>query len=316
MAHAGMVQTATGTYENIYPFVIAELKKYPHYSLVIVGHSLGAAVATLLTIRFENEKKEIEAQIGYKLNLRCFAFAPPCSVSYDLSNNFKHIINSYIVGDDVVPRISFGSLRRLKLLALEIKKMSSSNFQRLAQAVAASGSLGENLSSKIQQKLDIDQAALNKALQGKSINLDDNLYPAGTLYHLLRSDLKTAEEDTEAMLNNRPTKGLWQMEPTNFSFFAEIIISSTMLTDHLPNTYETAFQGVLRKQNHMRSSDVFYFLKSPSPLDQPFSSSPSTPSDFSSSSSSSSSNVSFTSSASSSSSLLIPTEEDGETIII
>lgn len=49
-SHRGFVLSAQTLADDITPIVLETLKEYPDYQLVVCGHSLGAAVATLLTL--------------------------------------------------------------------------------------------------------------------------------------------------------------------------------------------------------------------------------------------------------------------------
>jgi hypothetical protein len=70
--------------------------------LVLTGHSLGAAVATLLTLFFLSD-----------LTVETFAFAPPSAVvSPPLAAALEPFVTSVVLGDDIVPRMSARSIAR------------------------------------------------------------------------------------------------------------------------------------------------------------------------------------------------------------
>lgn len=64
------------------------------YGLNIVGHSLGAGVATLLTI-FLIEKIEVLGGINSD-SIQCFAIAPPRVLSLNLAKKYASNVNSVI----------------------------------------------------------------------------------------------------------------------------------------------------------------------------------------------------------------------------
>jgi hypothetical protein len=64
------------------------------YQLTLTGHSLGASVATLLAVRW---KKEFPG-------MRCYVFAPPCSVSAHLASECTEMVTSVVLGNDAVCR--------------------------------------------------------------------------------------------------------------------------------------------------------------------------------------------------------------------
>lgn len=110
------------------------LVKYPHYSILCCGHSLGGAIASILTLLLRNQLKsgtlQKEAYMKHKrelsdaelLSLRlqlppieCITFAPPATMSYKLSQWSASFITTFINGGDVVPRFSPGSSENLRI---------------------------------------------------------------------------------------------------------------------------------------------------------------------------------------------------------
>ena len=104
-----MSEVATKMWELTKDKILAKLEELPaDYELVITGHSLGAGVATLLTILLYHEKC-----FPKKQRIRCFAFAPPPTF-YPLSAAPEAVnaTTAYIHGDDTVPFLSVYHLRR------------------------------------------------------------------------------------------------------------------------------------------------------------------------------------------------------------
>lgn len=74
------------------------------FRLTLVGHSLGAGAAVLLSVMFR------EAGIE---RLRCYAFAPPNCVDARLSAGCAGHVTSVVFRDDIVARFSPEALRGL-----------------------------------------------------------------------------------------------------------------------------------------------------------------------------------------------------------
>lgn len=74
------------------------LEKNPGYKVVVVGHSLGAGIAALLTIRWR-----LSGLFGDPV---CFAFAPPPCLSKEVLEKGVGFIYSFVNEDDIVPRLS------------------------------------------------------------------------------------------------------------------------------------------------------------------------------------------------------------------
>ncbi|KAB0396157.1 hypothetical protein E2I00_013070, partial [Balaenoptera physalus] len=112
-AHKGISQAARYVYRRLIndgilsqAFSIA-----PEYRLVIVGHSLGAGAAALLTIMLRNPYPQV----------RCYAFSPPRGLlSKSLCEYSKTFIVSLVLGKDVIPRLSVTNLEDLKRRILRV----------------------------------------------------------------------------------------------------------------------------------------------------------------------------------------------------
>jgi sn1-specific diacylglycerol lipase len=81
------------------------------YRLRIVGHSLGAGIAAILSVMLRPKYP----------NLRCLAFAPPgCVFSENLAEESSSWVTSFAVDSDLIPRISKESVEALRNDVLEM----------------------------------------------------------------------------------------------------------------------------------------------------------------------------------------------------
>lgn len=81
------------------------LPYYPDYRLVIVGHSLGAGVGTLLGLMLRKRYP----------NLRCITYSPPGSfVTLKTALKCKEFVTSFVIGQDIVGRLSVYSMHHLR----------------------------------------------------------------------------------------------------------------------------------------------------------------------------------------------------------
>ncbi|KAL3145874.1 hypothetical protein ABBQ38_015244 [Trebouxia sp. C0009 RCD-2024] len=77
---------------------------YRSWKLVITGHSLGAGVAALMTLRLKDKYP----------SAKCWAFCPPGGLmSANLSHAAQGFVNCVVVGKDIVPRLSVVNIGRL-----------------------------------------------------------------------------------------------------------------------------------------------------------------------------------------------------------
>uniref|UniRef100_A0A0N5BB99 sn-1-specific diacylglycerol lipase n=1 Tax=Strongyloides papillosus TaxID=174720 RepID=A0A0N5BB99_STREA len=107
-AHKGMLLVAKDILTKLDDSQILDksFSDYPSYDLVITGHSLGGGVGALLTLLLKQK---------YSRNIKCYAISPPgCVLDKEGRKYLKDSVLSIIVGEDIVPRMSYHSLFKLK----------------------------------------------------------------------------------------------------------------------------------------------------------------------------------------------------------
>ncbi|KAF1763607.1 hypothetical protein GCK72_011874 [Caenorhabditis remanei] len=105
--HRGMLRSARCVFDILNKNKILNdlFISNPTYQLVVCGHSLGAGVGSLLTMLLKQEYPSV----------RCYAFAPPgCVISEFGQDEMEKYVMSVVSGDDIVSRMSFQSLHRLR----------------------------------------------------------------------------------------------------------------------------------------------------------------------------------------------------------
>eukprot|EP01128_Nolandella_sp_AFSM9_P005345 TRINITY_DN2561_c1_g1_i2.p1 TRINITY_DN2561_c1_g1~~TRINITY_DN2561_c1_g1_i2.p1 ORF type:complete len:591 (+),score=125.49 TRINITY_DN2561_c1_g1_i2:152-1774(+) len=108
-AHSGFLKAGEILFLK-YNTVLAEVaKKYPGCRVSIVGHSAGAAAATILSLMFKRSHPNFV--------FSCFAFASPPVLSEDLAEELQGTVLSFVNGRDIVTRLCLGSVIDLKKLA-------------------------------------------------------------------------------------------------------------------------------------------------------------------------------------------------------
>ncbi|KAJ1565675.1 hypothetical protein HK405_011830, partial [Cladochytrium tenue] len=134
---------------GVFEAVRAALRAHPRYDLVLTGHSLGAGVAALLSVLWGDPATGcVAARSGLlppapdggdglaRVPLHCYAFACPAVLAVPSGGGgggggdggadgaastsstrwapgFERLVTSLVVGDDLVPRLSLGSVRDL-----------------------------------------------------------------------------------------------------------------------------------------------------------------------------------------------------------
>jgi len=132
-AHSGFLKSAQYLASVLHAEVVEALRANPGYGLVITGHSLGAGVATLLTLLWAR------MPVFRARNIRAVVFAAPCSVCAQISQapfTMRHI-TSVVTGDDIVSRLSLASFKDLQLEMMALANLSSSaSTEERARALA------------------------------------------------------------------------------------------------------------------------------------------------------------------------------------
>jgi hypothetical protein len=112
-AHAGMLSAAdalvarlrAGAGSALPPLATLLSNAVPGTSLVLTGHSLGAAVAALAALRLQTATTSPTTAVTF-----C---APPC-VSPAVARSMRAYVTSAVHGDDAVPRMHLHAIRRLR----------------------------------------------------------------------------------------------------------------------------------------------------------------------------------------------------------
>nr|GMD68084.1 sn1-specific diacylglycerol lipase beta isoform X2 [Ipomoea batatas] len=117
-AHAGVVEAARDLYMQVegnsvdggfLSSLLGSSCECSGYSLRIVGHSLGGAIAALLGIRLHRQFP----------NLRVYAYGPLPCVDLGVADACKEFITSVVYNDEFSARLSVGSVMRLQAAALK-----------------------------------------------------------------------------------------------------------------------------------------------------------------------------------------------------
>lgn len=104
-------------FRHVAPQLIAYSNEHSTTGLIIVGHSLGASTAAILTIILTDYIDEFR-QGKQEFTLRCYGYAPACGLSLDLAEKYKDIIQSFVFADDIVSKLSYGSMMDVKELII------------------------------------------------------------------------------------------------------------------------------------------------------------------------------------------------------
>ncbi|KAI8981562.1 hypothetical protein BDB01DRAFT_744682 [Pilobolus umbonatus] len=218
--HSGMKNSAMWFFRNVVPQLKAFCHQYSSNSLVIVGHSLGASTAAILTIILTDYIHEFQGDHEDPFSLQCYNYAPACGLSLDLAEKYKDRIQSFVFADDIVSKLSYGSMMYVKEMII-------------ASAVAAQNmSLSDILwPGKVDDRWKgiFEQIAITRKL---CINSSENprLYVAGKIYQFWLDPV--TKKDTRIVLERTSAR----------SVSDELVVKKSILLDHLPSNFDMAFR--------------------------------------------------------------------------
>jgi hypothetical protein len=271
--HAGILRCARAKLDRLLPAIRDTLARYPAYKFVITGHSLGAGTAAILTVLLNLDRSLLPANT----RVQCYAFAVPAVFSYDIATSRELCANivSLAAGDDCVPRLCLGSMKRLQLLLSDyIGANRRSAIGRMWKAGVAALRRDWRLSAAQQQFLDehLGAPALAKLIadiEAHNGDPSDNhvgpdwavSFPPGLVWWIRTTnagrrsddnsddnaaaepDDNNAVDDSETTTSKRREKPVAFVQRSAAAEFGRLIVSWTMITDHMPDYYEAMLRA-------------------------------------------------------------------------
>jgi len=248
-AHAGMLVSAISAFKEITPKLeeIFSRPEYEDFDLVIAGHSLGGGMATLMAFLYLVHP--LKAMKGDpKDKIRAYSYGGASVLSKDFDLYLKHVVTSVVFGNDIVPRLSYGSIKDLCKIILTFEQVDLEEPQFLKNILNLD--IGEEFNdikdediAQVQRELDLYQKIKRELMDSVK------LYQMGNTYYLepvrkpkkneatkggdADADKQKASQDYDFMI----------CEIKNKDFFEEIIFSRELVKHHFPHLYEEGLQS-------------------------------------------------------------------------
>lgn len=217
---------------NVEESIRAKLDDLPDcsgYDLIVIGHSLGAGVAAILSIMLKPEFPD----------LRCISYsAPGCVLDMDMCRKVKDWMLSPFVGHDIVPHLSWRSLKKLRGQLLEVLRRSKANKNEIIRKATLTGRSGAKLAGQLlyeedEVPLSEDRTELLELI--RELAKDD---PASQLDRVsmgcpgkIMHFPKTSSERTGCCKSDRNYDATWVDQDD----MDDVNVSTRMLFDHFPN---------------------------------------------------------------------------------
>ncbi|KAI8375214.1 hypothetical protein BD560DRAFT_393065 [Blakeslea trispora] len=224
LVHKGMKSSANWFFRNIAPKLIAYVNKHSTTSLYIVGHSLGASTAAILTIMLQDFIKEFRKGKDKDFSIYSFGYAPACGLSLNLANQYKDQIQSIVFADDFVSKLSYGSMMDVKeLIIAGAEAAQDLGFGQLIWPTEVDSEAWKKAFEKVAE-------CRKRCLESMS---NPRLYVAGKVYQFWLDPIP----------NNESRIVVERTTPEKVS--TELIIRMSIVLDHLPTNFDVAFKRAL-----------------------------------------------------------------------
>lgn len=234
--HLGMAEAAIYVFKQLRQKHLLEQAHvhYPDYPIVVTGHSLGAGTAVILAFILRLKFP----------NIKCYAFGPPGALlNSPASKMSMSFVTSVIVGDDLIPRLSVNAYSKLRakmkkaLIACRLPK----------HTVLALGLC--NCLSPItwKDRLKHDPSILNSndlsPLSGYG-SAPDDIERGQDTYDLAWSPMLPPGKIIHVKELSDGELTMCFREPAEFN---EILVSTKMINDHTPSTYQRVLTKIADK---------------------------------------------------------------------
>ncbi|RWS12438.1 sn1-specific diacylglycerol lipase alpha-like isoform X5 [Dinothrombium tinctorium] len=256
LGHRGMVEAAAYIRKKLSDEKILQKalnyrpeKRTADYTLVLVGHSLGAGTAAILAILLKQDYPD----------LICFAFSPPGGLlSLPATEYTKEFITSVILGKDVVPRLGLHQMESLRFdLMNAIKETQDPKWKIIGSVFCCCQHREEDDTVDAQSITEVastNEKDLSSNPNDTSIALTVHqpMYPPGKIIHIVRNHPDPSRYVLLInMININKLSMMNKFEPVyqalwaNNTDFDQILISPVMIQDHMPDKLLNALEKLL-----------------------------------------------------------------------
>ncbi|KAJ2055538.1 hypothetical protein GGH13_007809, partial [Coemansia sp. S155-1] len=162
LVHSGMKASAQWLFAKVMPQMLAYAKSQGISSIRIVGHSLGASTAAILTILLQSARERLMG-IGVDckdFDIKAYCYGPAPCISEDIADRYRDCIETFVYMDDLVPRLCYGSVTDFKRMSISAADEADNLAQRLYAPFEDSAQQQQRWSDKFARLLSIRESIL------------------------------------------------------------------------------------------------------------------------------------------------------------
>ena len=262
-----ILKIKAGLITNFFVFRRGKLKEimegeYRNYRLRIVGHSLGAGCAAVLSLMLRSSYP----------NVRCLAFSPPgCVFSENLAEESSSWLTSYVLDADIVPRLAIGPFEDLrdsvlkmicrikipKYKVFELSRTTTEDREELSEInEAILYDEGDVPDSKFKRQVDRFLHFQAELKQKAGTEAYISLYPPGKIVQLFRARRQESSFlrlVSHPVTNDTPRKRkkaerYYVARWIHRNDLQHVIVSSHLVGDHEPSNVKHQIQKVAETQ--------------------------------------------------------------------
>lgn len=197
--HAGWLKAAQNLSNKIKNDVEEAVRLNPDYELVVTGHSMGATIATLLTLEWGANQNLNKA--------RCYAFAAPGTLTLDMGRHplVAERVCSVTLGNDFVSRFGLPNLLDLRETIVHLTKKMPGDWKERSFANAV-------LSGELEQE---ELEGIMASVEDEAMT-HEKLFPAGTVWYLMPYEANASSSARRV----------------DHAYFGEVLLKADMFTTH------------------------------------------------------------------------------------
>jgi len=263
--HQGMVNAASFVFRRLHGLCPKDKKEgralnllgltltnpeYRGFRLVVTGHSLGAGTAAILSFLLRAKYPGV--------SVSCLAYSPPGGlVSRAAREESRQFCVSVVVGDDVIPRTSINSIANLGLsIRGVVSRCRLPKYKVLGYGLLGCCSCSKHRQLQAEVERLQEQQQDSPASSGSDRGTDSQVLISVPSVQPLRSIEEMYLPGRVLHVTREPTGSGFSAAEVGPDFFSDILVSPTMMSDHMPNYLHKVFSSMVQRSSNGHNMQI------------------------------------------------------------